>query len=183
MTKDHPSVLKLMLLRHAKSSWGEPDIDDRDRKLSGRGKAAAQAMGRVMRQRDLLPELVLCSPARRARDTWSIVAEELKSAPKALFEEDAYDFGNGGRLAELIRAKGKSARSLLVIGHNPSIEGLAHRLVGTGDPILAERLKKKYPTGALAVFDGDLPNWSAFSEEAFVLTHFIRPKDITSGAG
>ncbi len=152
MTKDHPSVLKLMLLRHAKSSWGDPDIDDRDRKLTGRGKAAAQAMGRIMRERDLLPDMVLCSPARRAKDTWSIAAEELKSAPKIFFEEDVYDFGNGGRLAELIRTKGKNAKSLLLIGHNPSIEGLAARLVGAGDPKLAERLKKKYPTGSAGGF-------------------------------
>jgi phosphohistidine phosphatase len=175
-------MLQLLLLRHAKSSWGDPGLDDRDRKLSARGKAAAQAMGRTMRQRKLVPDLVLCSPARRARDTWSLAAEELKVAPRLQSEEDVYDFGNGGKLVDLIRAKGGKAKSLLLVGHNPSMERLAQRLSGKGDKKLRERLEKKYPTGALSVFEADIPSWEAFADEVFALTHFIRPKDIMAEA-
>lgn len=178
MTSNNPRVLKLMLLRHAKSSWGDPGLEDRDRPLNTRGKSAAQAMGRVMRHRGLLPDLVLCSPARRAKDTWSIAAGELKTAPKVAFEEDVYDFGNGGKLVELIRTKGGKARSLLLVGHNPSMERLAQRLAGQGDKKLRERLEKKYPTGALAVFEAEVGTWADFAEAAFSMTHFIRPRDV-----
>ena len=174
-------MLKLMLFRHAKSSWGDPGLDDRERPLSSRGKSAAQAMGRLMRHRGLLPDLVLCSPARRAKDTWAIAAGELKTAPKLVLEEDVYDFGNGGKLAELIRAKGGKARSLLLVGHNPSMERLAERLTGKGEKKLRERLEKKYPTGALAVFEAELDSWADFAEAAFTIAHFIRPKDVTTG--
>src|ERR687890_227229 len=99
-------MLRLMLLRHAKSSWADPGRDDRDRPLSPRGVRAARSMGRVMRERALIPDLVLCSPARRARDTWKLAAEELKAKPRLLIEEAIYDFGNGGRLWEAVRARG-----------------------------------------------------------------------------
>lgn len=171
-------MLRLMLLRHAKSSWGDPGLDDRDRALTSRGKSAAQAMGRAMRHRGLQPDLVLCSPARRAKDTWAIAAEELKTAPKLRFEEDVYDFGNGGKLAGLIREKGGTAKFLLLVGHNPSMERLALRLAGTGDKKLRARLETKYPTGALSVFNAKLHPWAEFDESAFTLTHFIRPKDV-----
>jgi phosphohistidine phosphatase len=181
MTKIQAGGLKLMLLRHAKSSWGDPGLDDRDRPLNARGKASAQAMGRVMRHRGLLPDLVLCSPARRAKDTWTIAAAEMKTAPKIVFSEDVYDFGNGGKLAELIRGQNGKARSLLLVGHNPSMERLAQRLAGKGDKKLRERLEKKYPTGALAVFEADLDAWGDFAEPAFTMTHFIRPRDVMTG--
>jgi phosphohistidine phosphatase len=171
-------MLRLMLLRHAKSNWGDPGIDDRDRPLSKRGKAAAQAMGRAMGERGLVPGLVLCSPARRARDTWALASAELKLAPRLLIEEDVYDFGNGGKLAELIHRSGGNAGDLMVVGHNPSMERLARRLAGGGDKKLRERLEAKYPTGALAVFEAGLQSWADFEDGAFTLTHFIRPKDV-----
>ena len=96
-------MLKLFLLRHAKSSWTDPGLDDLDRSLNARGLRAAAAIGRFMRQSKLMPELVLCSPARRARETWKLVAEELRTAPRVIIDEGIYDFGNGGRLLEVAR--------------------------------------------------------------------------------
>jgi phosphohistidine phosphatase len=174
-------MLRLLLLRHAKSKWTEAGTEDRDRPLAGRGRSAAQAMGRVMRDRGLVPDLVLCSPARRARDTWECVVPELRAAPRLLVEEALYDFGNGGRVAEAIRKRGDKARSLLVVGHNPSLERLAARLAGQGEGKLRDRLEKKYPTGALAVFDVNAATWAGFEEETASLTHFIRPRDVQPG--
>jgi phosphohistidine phosphatase len=173
-------MLQLMLLRHAKSSWDDKKLDDRERPLSRRGRAAAQAMGRVMQDRGLLPDSVLTSPARRTRETWELATTELKKQPKQAIEDALYDFGNGNRIAEVIRQKGGKARSLLIIGHNPALENIARRMIGAGDAKLAQRLEKKYPTGGLAVFEVNAETWATFDETQVRLTQYIRPKDILS---
>jgi phosphohistidine phosphatase len=171
-------MLRLMLLRHAKSSWTDPGLDDRQRTLSPRGEKAAPAMGKFMRRHKLIPDFVLCSPARRARDTWKLVAKELPEAPAPSVEEAIYDFGNGGRLLEAIRRRGDKAASLLVVGHNPSIERLALRLVKDGDTKLIERMMHKYPTGALAIIDFATDTWPKIGDVAGKLASFTRPRDI-----
>ncbi|TMJ40502.1 MAG: hypothetical protein E6G89_08205 [Alphaproteobacteria bacterium] len=98
-------MLRLMLLRHAKSSWTDPGRDDHDRPLTPRGQKSAPLIGRFMRNQKLVPELVLCSPARRARETWKLASAELRSAPRLLLEDALYDFGNGGRILDMVRAK------------------------------------------------------------------------------
>lgn len=175
-------MLRLMLLRHAKSSWTEPGLDDMDRPLTRRGERTAQAMGRVMAAKRLLPDLVLCSPARRARDTWKLAAGEIKTAPRLIVEDKIYDFGNGGRLIEAIRQAGDAAKTVLVIGHNPSMERAAARLVGSGDTKLRERIERKYPTAALAVIAFKFADWTGLAEGKGELQHFIRPKDIMGEA-
>lgn len=171
-------MIELMLLRHAKSSWTDTERPDTERPLSKRGKQAAQAMGRLLAANGPAPGLVLCSPARRARDTWKIVAEELKSAPRVLVDDAIYDFGNGGRVLDCIRARGGKTPSLMVVGHNPSMERLAQRLIATGDGKLRQRLEKKYPTAALAVISFDLSDWSGLEDATGTLQRFVRPKDI-----
>lgn len=168
----------LMLLRHAKSAWTETGMDDRDRPLTPRGQRAAQAMGQVMLDRGLLPDLVLCSPAKRARETWALVAEGLKTAPKMLVDEAIYDFGNGGRIAKAVAQRGGDAATVLIVGHNPSLERLANRLAKTGAHKLRDRLEKKFPTAALTVIDFDIEDWAALDGATGDLSHFIRPRDV-----
>jgi phosphohistidine phosphatase len=171
-------MLRLMLLRHAKSSWTDPGHDDGQRPLSPRGEKAAPAMGKFMRRHKLIPDLVLCSPARRARDTWKLLAKELPEAPAPSVEEAVYDFGNGGRLLEAIRRRGDKAASVLVVGHNPSIERLALRLTKGGDTNAIQRMTEKYPTGALAIIDFPVAAWGDIGEASGQLASFTRPRDI-----
>lgn len=173
-------MLRLILLRHAKSSWTDPGRDDHDRPLNARGQKAAPLIGRFMRDEKLDPDLVLCSPARRARETWKLASAELKSAPRLLMEDALYDFGNGGRVLDTVRGKADSAKSVLVVGHNPSIERLAQRLVGKGDAKLRKRLGEKYPTGALAVISFDIAKWDDIEDGKGTLTVFTRPRDLAS---
>ena len=170
-------MLQLLLLRHAKSSWTDPGLDDLDRPLSKRGKEAALAMSREMRALGLAPDLVLCSPAKRARDTWKIAAGQLQSAPRVVFDEQIYDFGNGGRVLAAIRAQGVAAPTLLVVGHNPSLERLCQRLATSGERKLRARLEQKYPTAALAQIQFDAVSWPEMADGGELL-RFIRPKDI-----
>ncbi len=171
-------MLNLMLLRHAKSSWAEAGQADLDRPLNERGKRAATAVGRYMASNGLVPQLVLCSPATRARETWSLVAGELKASPAVLVAAEIYDFGDGEALMECPRHNAGAAQSVLLVGHNPSIAGLAQTLIGTGGCKLRKRLEEKYPTAALAVISFDLANWGSLAAGAGALLRFVTPRDI-----
>jgi phosphohistidine phosphatase len=167
-----------MLLRHAKSSWTDPGVDDRERPLNPRGLKAAPVMGAFMRKEGLIPELVFCSPARRARETWRLVAEQLRAAPKVIVDEAIYDFGNGGRVAEAVRQQAGKAPSVLVAGHNPSLERLAQRLASDGDEKARRRMEEKFPTGALAVIDFAISDWHDLGTAQGILVSFTRPRDL-----
>lgn len=173
-------MLTLMLLRHAKSSWSDAETADLDRPLSPRGRRAAQAMGRYIASENLTPDLILCSPARRARETWKLVAGELKSAPKVVIEESIYDFGNGSRLLDAVQKRAGTARRAMIVGHNPSMERLALRLAQTGDGKLKTRIERKYPTAALALIGFEASDWAQLPETGGSLERFIRPRDIMS---
>lgn len=167
-----------MLFRHAKSSWTDPGRDDHDRPLNPRGAKAAPLIGGFMQAQKLVPDLVLCSPARRARETWKLASAELKAAPRLLMEDALYDFGNGGRILDTVRARADTAKSVMVVGHNPSIERLAQRLIGKGDAKLRKRLAEKYPTGALAVISFETDDWKSIEDGKGTLAYFIRPRDL-----
>jgi phosphohistidine phosphatase len=176
-------MLILMLLRHAKSSWSEPGQADIDRHLNDRGRDAARAMGRHMVANGLEPQLVLCSPALRARETWGLVGPELKTSPILLIERNIYDFGGGEALMDCICRKSGVARSVLVVGHNPSIEELALKLIRNGKTKLLGLLEEKYPTGALAVIHLDIASWDEVTTATGTLVRFDRPKDLPDGGG
>ena len=169
---------RLLLLRHAKSSWSDDGLTDLDRPLNNRGERTATAMGRFMVTRGFIPDLVLCSPARRARDTWKLMAAEFETPPPTLIDQRIYDFGNGENLLDCIRQQAAAAKSLLLVGHSPSIEGLAQTLAVTGEEKLRRRLAKKYPTCALAVIAVNQSDWTAVSPGSGTLVDFVRPKDI-----
>ena len=175
-------MLRLFLFRHAKSSWTDPSLDDQDRPLNPRGQRSAPLIGRFMRAHKLVPDLVLSSPARRARDTWKLASAELGTAPRLVMDEALYDFGNGGRILDTVRSKADTAKSVMVVGHNPSIERLAQRLIGKGDAKLRKRLAEKYPTGALAMITFDATDWHAIEDGKGTLSVFVRPRDLIKEA-
>ena len=175
-------MIILTLMRHAKSSLVHLGQEDIDRPLNDRGKRDASAIGRHMASLNLEPQLVLCSPARRAKDTWEILAKKLKTSPVVKIEPNIYDFGDGTAQIELLRRLDRDAKSILLVGHNPSIEGLAHKLVERGDDQLRGRLAKKFPTAAFAVISLDLENWKTVKGASGTLLHFVRPKDILGTA-
>jgi phosphohistidine phosphatase len=166
---------QLLLLRHAKSSWDDPDHADFDRPLSARGLKAASLVGRELARRDWLPDLALVSPALRTRDTWRLVSAELTARVPAEFAETLYDATAADVLAQLRQA---SASTLLVLGHNPGLEELAKRLADArSDARALERLRDKFPTAALARFVVD-GGWADLDFGGARLTHCIRPKDL-----
>lgn len=168
---------RLLLLRHAKSNWDNPDLADIERPLAPRGVEAALLIGRTIAQRNWLPDRALVSAAERTRETWRLVAGEWLSRPEPSFSQALYEVPAEAILGE-IRRNGEDAETLLVLGHNPGLGDLADRLAGKASPSkLVKSLKKKFPTGALAVFEfgGD---WAALDIGMATLTHFLRPKDL-----
>ena len=166
---------QLLLLRHAKSSWDDPDLADFDRPLAGRGLKAARLMGRELAARGWLPDLALVSAALRTRDTWRLVAAELPGHVPAEFAEGLYE---APAAAILTRVRQADAATLIVVGHNPGLQHFALRLAGAGsDADVFKKIEAKFPTAALARFtlEGD---WANLDFGGARLTHCIRPKDL-----
>jgi phosphohistidine phosphatase len=130
-----------------------------------------------MAHQGLLPELVLCSPARRALDTWNLVSESLGSVPQVEVLEDLYHTSPGTLLA-LIRELSDSIDSVLLVGHNPTFEELALTLAAQGDRVGLEEMARKYPTGALAVIDFPIERWGEVQAGSGSLRVFTRPRDL-----
>ena len=168
----------LYLLRHAKSSWDEPGLADRERPLAPRGRKAAAAIGQHLARFDAIPELVLCSPARRTTETLEGVLAALgaKAAPTVENREDLY-LGGGQTLLEAVRALPAGVSRVLVVGHDPDLHDLAVSLAGSGEPGPLAELKQKFPTGALAVLG--LSAWSEAAPGAGRLREFVRPRDLS----
>jgi phosphohistidine phosphatase len=148
----------LYLLRHAKSSWEFLDLPDHDRPLAPRGKRAAKAMARHLRKQGIVPELVLCSTATRARETLERVGLE------GVLEPGLY----GASAATLLgRLDDVDAESVMLVGHNPGLHDLALRLLRNPPA----ELEAKFPTGALVAMElGD--------DGTAELLEFTRPRDL-----
>ncbi len=165
----------LLLLRHAKSSWSDPALDDKQRPLAPRGRDDAPIMGRLLTAKGWLPQRVLVSPATRTRQTWQLASAELPSVPPASYPEKLYETGPDDILEE-IRITPAGIATVLVVGHNPGMEELAAALANKGSEADAlERMRAKFPTAALArfEFEGD---WAALGEGGARLTDFVTPK-------
>lgn len=155
----------LLILRHAKSSWKAPDLDDHDRPLNKRGARDAPRVGRLLRERGWVPDLILCSTAARARATAALVAEaagckgELRAMSELyLAEPEAY--------VDLVREVDDSAASVLVVGHNPGIEQLLHLVCDADEDM---------PTAALARVVFAVPRWREVRRGQ--LEEIWRPRD------
>jgi len=139
----------LQLVRHAKSSWADSSLSDIDRPLSGRGKRAARALAQHLAEADELPEFVLCSPAKRARQTLAAARGVLRTGAVIRIEPVVYEGGLDelfGMLSDLPPAAG----TVMVIGHNPTLQDLALQLIDPGETPELVRLRDKFPTGSMA---------------------------------
>ncbi len=163
---------KLYLLRHAKSDWGDPGLADHERPLSARGQRAAQDVAAYLRRRHLRPALVLCSTARRARQT----LEALGASGEVRYEDALYGAA-AGELLERLRLVPEATASVLLVGHNPGIQELAVMLAGKGKAAPRARLNEKFPTGALAELVFHVP-WAELAEGTAELTAFVVPRDL-----
>lgn len=147
---------RLVLVRHAKSSWDDETLDDHDRPLAPRGERALEAMRTQVAALDLSTLLVLCSTARRAEMTLDGLRPSLPADAAIEHDPGVYD-DDARSLLDRLRRRGADHASVMVVGHNPTLQDLACGLVGDGDPTEREQLARKLPTGAIVSmsFDGD----------------------------
>lgn len=157
----------LYVLRHAKSDWGDASLADFERPLNERGRKAAPKMGEFMRENGFVPDLIVSSPAARARQTAELVKEAGKFDAEIRFEPGIYEAGLGD-LIEIVSGIENSCEKLLIVGHNPGFEHLVGSL--TGD-------YQVMPTATLAEIEMEIENWSEITRGG-KLKNLFKPKEI-----
>lgn len=170
-------MLRLWLLRHAKSAWDDPTLDDFARPLSPRGRKSCRRIGRHMAERGIAPDLVLCSPATRTRQTWERLEKRLGQDARVRFEPSVY-LADPGALLALVRAVPTACREVLLVGHNPGLEELAQKLAGSAAGDALTRLTDKYPTGALAELTFAARTWAQVAPDGGFLASFVTPNQL-----
>jgi phosphohistidine phosphatase len=168
-------VHQLLLLRHAKSSWDDPNLADRDRPLNKRGRRAADAMRKAMLDLGLTPDVVLVSPSRRTQETLAAL-EPWDDTPVIELIEALY-LASSQELLATLRGVHETVRSVLLIGHNPGMHELAVMLAGDA----TGRLAAGFPTAGLAEFS-IATQWRQLDAAGTRLVRFLTPKDLPETA-
>jgi phosphohistidine phosphatase len=161
------------LLRHAKSSW-ESGVPDPERPLARRGRRAAKAIRRHVREQGLEPELVLCSTARRTRETLERIEPALGS-PAVRIERSLYG-ASADELLDRLRAVPDDVGSVMLIGHNPGLQELALDLAEPEAEV--QELRAKFPTAALVTLAFPVRTWRLLEPGTAELVGFVRPRDL-----
>lgn len=163
---------RLLLIRHAKSSWDDPMLADRDRPLAKRGRKAAERIGAHLRHTELRPDLVLCSSARRTRETF----DRMRLDSDVVVEDGLYG-ADGEELLARLRSVPEGVETAALVGHNPGMHDLAIDLTGNATGADARRLRERFPTAAVAVFEID-GEWRGLAPGAARLTSFVVPREL-----
>ncbi len=172
-------MLALTLLRHAKSSWDDQDLSDHERQLSKRGTKAATRIGRHIAEHNLIPDLIICSDAIRARATLALVVVELAAKPPDVtITEDLY-LASPAQILETVAANTSDARHILVIGHNPGLHALALSLPARANDNSMAEIAMKFPTAALAHLTFDVTSWDEVRPATGHLAHYATPRSLT----
>jgi phosphohistidine phosphatase len=159
----------LILIRHAKSSWGDISVPDQERPLAGRGKRDAPEMGQRLARRGVKPDLILSSPALRARSTAEAIAEELDYKLKDLVIDDRLYGGGADELLEVIGELDDKVKSAILFGHNPGLTELAHRICNE----IAD-----LPTCAVAEFRLDAKSWPGIGQARLAKVELDYPRKL-----
>jgi phosphohistidine phosphatase len=167
----------LYLLRHAKSSWDDPTIPDRDRPLAPRGLRACELLAEHLRRHEITPWLVLCSSSTRTRQTLEGVSAGFGYPVEALIEHGLYG-ATAAELLDRLRVVDGPVASVMLIGHNPAIQELAINLVRPTTP--RDAFGDKFPTGALATLEL-ASNWMELAPGSATLTAFVNPRGLNAG--
>jgi phosphohistidine phosphatase len=168
---------RLILLRHAKSDWASLGASDHARSLAPRGREAAPRIGAYMAHHALVPNLVICSTAARARQTWDLVAAKMSDRIPVTFEPRIYEAA-ADDILDVIKQTANQVHVLLLVGHNPGLRDLAEMLIASGDVEARQRLLNKLPTAGLAAIDFPLDDWRKLHPKAGRLDRFVAPRTL-----
>ena len=171
---------RLILLRHAKSAWDNPNLADFDRPLSSRGRKAAPLIGAYLGRRGLVPGLVLASSAKRAVETLDLVSAGWPTKPPVRKLKSLY-LAMPREMLRRLQAIGKEPDCVMLVGHNPGIADLANWLCSHGKAEQRAHLARKFPTGAIAAIEFDVEDWGEVEAESGHLIDFATPKQMERG--
>lgn len=158
----------LLLLRHAKSSWHDESLTDFERPLNERGLGAAPFMGEYMRRQGLTPEVIVSSPAKRARQTAELVRKAARIEPDIIFDKRIYE-ADVSTLLEVVAQFPAAPDKVLLVGHNPGFEALLNHLTGE---------RQHLSTAALAEILLPIDEWSDATRARGTLASFARPREL-----
>lgn len=158
----------LLLLRHAKSSWDDSSLRDFERPLAPRGKRDAPRIGKALKKRGPLPDLIISSPAVRARQTIEALVKSARLDTGVQFEDSIYA-ASSAELMRVIRRIPDSSSCAMVVGHNPGFEDLVARLTGTSQAM---------PTAALACIEVRARRWEDVEDGEGMLLWLLTPKGL-----
>ena len=160
----------LLVLRHAKSSWNDPALDDHERPLNKRGRRDGPRMGKLVREYGLIPDIVIASDAVRAQLTAETVADAARYAGEILLDRRLYMAGPAD-IVSLLRTVRENAETVMIVGHNPGLEELIEQLTGQ---------RQDLPTAALAQIVLPIDQWRDLKlSTRGTLVGLWRPKELT----
>jgi phosphohistidine phosphatase len=176
----------VIVLRHAKSDWGDMSLRDFDRGLNGRGDRAATVMGRWAARHKVTPDRIVASPAVRVVETLHRFSLAHGACPEPQFDMRLY-LASAPMIAEVLAEAGGDSETLLVAGHSSGLEEFILATVpNNGGSPLRNAVAIKFPTAALAVLDFDIPDWPSLARHFpghARLREFVRPRDLDPALG
>ncbi|MGB5625981.1 MAG: histidine phosphatase family protein [Woeseiaceae bacterium] len=158
----------LTLVRHAKSSWSDSNLSDRQRPLNKRGKNDAPVMGRRIAEHGIRPSLIVCSPAKRAWSTAKLIAREISYPIEFLQREDGLYLASLDEFLDVLVAQDKGFNSIMVVSHNPGITDFAN--------FLSPGLTQNLPTAGVVCVQIDQDHWNLYERPKTQLLVHDYPK-------
>jgi len=165
---------RLILARHAKSSWDHPELRDIDRPLNKRGLRAAPIMGRALREREFIPQAIFASPSVRTRMTSQLLAEELNFPTEEIQFIDSFYGASPGSIVHFLNQLDDALDSVMLVGHNPTWTDLHRRLTGKN--------LNNLPTAGILIIDFEITHWNDLSAQGSIHALLI-PRDFNCGGG
>lgn len=168
---------KLILLRHAKSSWDDPALSDHDRPLNKRGRGAAPVIAAWLVSRSHVPDTVLCSSAVRTRETVERMRSRMPDLPEPVVEPTLYHAAPDTLRARL-SALPSGCQTVMLVGHQPGIGAFARLLADGTEKRRCKRAYEHFPTAAAAVFEADIEDWSELGPAKARFIDFATPREL-----
>ena len=167
----------LILLRHAKSSWDDPDLEDHDRPLNKRGRGAAPVIAAWLAERGHVPDRIVCSSSLRTQETVERMRDALPDLPDPVIEPGLYH-ADPARMMELVRAQPDEANGVMLVGHQPGLSAFARMLAGGKVRPGCSRAFEHFPTAAAAVLTAQTEIWADIAPRTARFVEFAKPREL-----
>ena len=168
---------KVIVLRHAKSSWSDPSLEDHDRPLNARGRQTALIIAEWLAHQKHRPDTILCSSSRRTQETVERMRKIDQKLPDPVVEPGLYH-ASPGTMLDRMRALPPDCATVMLVGHQPGLGSLIRRLSDGREKRRCRRAYEHFPTAAAAVLEIDIADWSELDAETARFVDFAKPREL-----